>query len=144
MAASVVHERCTASVDDGDNRITRQVDAPSPCGRRSRGSRRPARLRRVTSDGSIRVPPEEVYALAARLAEQAHPADDVAARLAAAPGVGGPLQPALEDLFVCHRTAARAVAGELRWLGTTIAAVVDSWLQLDGSLLAPRGEATPR
>jgi hypothetical protein len=98
----------------------------------------------VTSDGSIRVPPEEVYALAASLGEQAHPADDVAGLLAGAPAVGGPLQAALEDLFLCHRTAARAVAGELRWLGTTISAVVDSWLGLDGSLLAPRGEATPR
>lgn len=98
----------------------------------------------MTSDGTLQVPPEEVYALAATLGDQAYPADDVAARLASAPLVGGPLQPALEDLFTCHRTAARAVAGELRWLGTTVATVVDSWLRLDGSLLAPRAEATPR
>jgi hypothetical protein len=98
----------------------------------------------VTSDGTLRVPPEEGYALAANLGEGAHPADDAATWLAAAPGVGGPLQSALEDLFVCHRTAARAVAGELRWLHTAIAAVVDSWLDLDGSMLAPRGEMTPR
>ena len=98
----------------------------------------------MTSDGTLRVPPEEVYALAAALGDQAYPAEDVAARLASAPAVGGPLQPALEDLFACHRTAARAVAGELRWLGGTLSAVVDSWLGLDGSLLAPRGQATPR
>jgi hypothetical protein len=98
----------------------------------------------VTSDGTLRVPPEEVYALAASLGEQAHPAEDVAALLAGVPAVGGPLQPALEDLFTCHRTAARALASELRWLGSTLSAVVDSWLHLDGSLLAPRGEATPR
>lgn len=98
----------------------------------------------MTSDGSLRVPPAEVYALAATLGDQAYPADDVAVRLASAPAVGGPVQPALEDLFTCHRTAARAVAGELRWLGTTVSSVVDSWLRLDGALLAPRGRATPR
>jgi hypothetical protein len=143
VAVPVVHDLWTASVDDGDSRITRQVDEPPPCGRRPRGARRPARLPRVTSDGTLRVPPEEVYALAAGLGEQAYPADDVAARLAGAPAVGGPLQAALEDLFTCHRTAARAVAGELRWLGTTISAVVDSWLDLDGSLLGPRGQVRP-
>jgi hypothetical protein len=37
-----------------------------------------------------------------------------------------------------------AVAGELRWLGGTVAAVADSWLGLDGSLLAPPGEVTRR
>lgn len=98
----------------------------------------------MTSDGTLRVAPEEVYALAAHLGEQAYPAEDVAGLLAGAPAVGGTLQPALDDLFTCHRTAARAVAGELHWLGSTIAAVVDSWLHLDGSLLAPRGEAGPR
>lgn len=98
----------------------------------------------MTSDGTLQVPPGQIYALAAALGDQAYLADDVAARLTAPPAVGGPLQPALEDLFTCHRTAARAVAGELRWLGATISAAVDSWLRLDGSLLAPRGQAHPQ
>lgn len=144
MPASVVHDLWTAVVDGGDSRITRQVDRPPACGRRRREPRRAARLPRVTSDGTLQVPAEEVSALAAALGDLAHPAQDVAARLGRAPLVGGPLQPALEDLFRCHRTTARAVAGELRWLGGTLTGVVDSWLRLDGSLLAPRGEATPR
>jgi hypothetical protein len=94
--------------------------------------------------GTIDVPPEQVYALAAHLGEQAPVAEEVAARLGTRPHVGGPLQPALEDFLLCHRTAAHALAGELHWLGSTLAAVVDSWLHLDGSVLAPRGQATPR
>ena len=144
MAGSAVHDLWTVPVDDGDAEITRLVERPRACGRRPRRPCGSARLPGVTSDGTLRVPPEEVYALAAAIGEGAHPADDVAARLGAAPAVGGPLQSALEDLYVCHRTAARAVAGELRWLHTTIASVVDSWLDLDGSLLALRGEMTPR
>jgi hypothetical protein len=144
VPAAPVHDPWTAPVDDGDGRITRQVDRLPACGRRLRGRHRADRLPRVTSDGTLRVPPDEVYALAAALAEQAYPAEDVAARLTAVPAVGGPLQPALEDLFTCHRTAARAVAGELRWLGTTLSAVADSWVRLDGTLLAPRGQAQPR
>jgi hypothetical protein len=35
------------------------------------------------------------------------------------------------------------LAGELHWLGATIAAVVDSWLDLDGTLLGPHGSARP-
>jgi hypothetical protein len=112
----------------------------------ARGSlREKATLRTVTSDGTaIRVPPDEVYALAAHLGAQACPAEEAAARLVHAPSVGGPLQPALEAFFGCHHTAALVLAGEFAWLGSTIAAVVDSWLGLDGSLLAPGGRATPR
>jgi hypothetical protein len=132
-------------VDDGDSRITRQVDAPPTCGRRPRPLRRAATLPGVSSDGgTIEVPPEEVYALASGVRDQAGLAEEAAARLGSPPAVGGPLQPALEDFLLCHRTTAHALAGELRWLGLTIAAVVDSWLQLDGSVLAPRGRATPR
>jgi hypothetical protein len=99
----------------------------------------------VSRDGCpIDVPPAEVYALAAHLEEQAGPAEEAAARLGSPPPVGGPLQPALEDFLLCHQAAAHALAGELHWLGSTIAAVVDSWLQLDGSVLSPRGRATPR
>jgi hypothetical protein len=35
--------------------------------------------------------------------------------------------------------AGRALAGELDWLGTTVGAVADSWLRLDGALLPPHG-----
>jgi hypothetical protein len=99
----------------------------------------------VSSDGgAIDVPPQEVYALAARLGEQAGLAEEGAARLGSPPSVGGLLQPAVDDFLLCHRTAAHALAGELRWLGSTIGAVVDSWLRLDGSVLAPRGRPTPR
>jgi hypothetical protein len=99
----------------------------------------------VSSDGgSIDVPPEQIYAMATHLREQAGLAEEAAGRLGTPPAVGGPLQSALEDFLLCHRTAAHALAGELRWLGSTIAAVVDSWLQLDGSVLAPRGQVTRR
>jgi hypothetical protein len=99
----------------------------------------------VSSDGgTIEVPPEEVYALATHLDAQAGLAEETAARLRPSPAVGGPLQPAIEDFLLCHRTAAYALAGEFRWLGSTLAAVVDSWLRLDGSVPTPRGQATPR
>jgi hypothetical protein len=93
---------------------------------------------------TIEVPPERLYALADVLRSQGDEADDVAARLAGAPDVPGPLATAVGALLEAHRVAAGAVAGELRWLGGTIAATADSWLGLDGSLLAPRGEAVPR
>ena len=51
--------------------------------------------------------------------------------------MGGPLQPAVDAFLDCHRTAGLALAGELRWLGSTIAAVADSWVRLDGALVAP-------
>jgi hypothetical protein len=99
----------------------------------------------MSSDGgTIDVPPGQVYALAAHLGDQAAVAEEAASRLGSPPPVGGPLQAAIEDFLLCHRTAAHALAGELRWLGSTIAAVVDSWLQVDGSVLAPRGQATRR
>jgi len=94
---------------------------------------------------TIEVPPEELYALAAALRAQGDEADDVAARLAvAAPEVAVTLAAAVTAFLEAHRVAGGAVAGELRWLGGTIAATADSWLGLDGSLLGPRGEAVPR
>jgi hypothetical protein len=98
----------------------------------------------TTGAGTIDVPPGKVAALAAHLSAQADLAEEVAARLGPPATVGGPVQAALDDLLLCHRTAASALAGEFRWLGSTIADVVDSWLCLDGSLLAPRGQALPR
>ena len=109
------------------------------------GSPARARLPGVSdADGMIEVPPAAVYALAARLGDQAGLAGELAGRLGSAPDVGGPLQPALVEFFFCHRTAAHALAGELDWLGSTIAAVVDSWLGLDRGLLGSAGQAVPR
>jgi hypothetical protein len=93
---------------------------------------------------TIQVPPEQLYALAAALRGQGEEADDVAARLAGVPEVSGPLAAAAGAFVEAHRVAGGAVAGELRWLGGAIAATADSWLGLDGSVLAPRGQAVPR
>ena len=93
---------------------------------------------------SIEVPAAEVYALGAALQSQGDAAADVAARLVAPAVGGGDLQPAIEGFLECHRTAALALAGELRWLGSAVRAVADSWLGLDGSLLAPPGQRSPR
>lgn len=100
-----------------------------------------ATLPRMTADGAtIDLPVLQVQALAAALTAQAEEADAAAARLAAGRGLGD-LQPAIEDFLECHRTAARAFAGELRWLGSTLSAVVDSWLELDARLLPGRVHA---
>jgi hypothetical protein len=92
----------------------------------------------------IEVPPAEVYALAGRLGDQSGLAAEVAARLGTPPAVGGPLQPALVEFLFCHRTAAHALAGELDWLASAIAAVVGSWLGLDRGVLGSAGQAVPR
>jgi hypothetical protein len=92
----------------------------------------------------IEVPPDEVYALGRALHGSADLAADAAPLLAGLPPVGGPLQPALDGFLDCHRMAAQAVAGELDWLGRTVASVAVSWLGLDRELLAPRGQAVPR
>jgi len=84
----------------------------------------------------------EVFALADLLRNSSGDADGIAARLAGPPQVGGSLQSALEGFLESHRTAGRALAGELQWLGTTFAAAADSWLDLDAQLLAPHGRAT--
>ena len=86
---------------------------------------------------SIEIRALEVDALAAAVRDAAGEADWIGVRLAGAPAVGGPLQPAHDAFLDCHRTAGLALAGELRWLGSTIAAVADSWTRLDGALVAP-------
>ncbi|MGY1602778.1 hypothetical protein [Geodermatophilus sp. SYSU D00815] len=93
---------------------------------------------------TIEVPPEQLYALADALRAQGDEADDVAARLAPAPVPAGPLAAAVEAFLEAHRTAGTAVAGELRRLAGAVAAVTDSWLGLDGSLLPVPGRAAPR
>lgn len=93
---------------------------------------------------SIEVRAEEVYRLAATLRGAADGAGELGARLAGSPSVGRLLQGPVEGLLECHRAAARALAGELSWLGATVTSVADSWLQLDESLLAPLGRPAAR
>ena len=88
---------------------------------------------------SIEIRALEVHALAATLRDTAGEADLIGVRLAGVPAVGGPLQPAVEAFLDCHRLAGLALAGELRWLGSTVAGVADSWVRLDGTLMAPAG-----
>jgi hypothetical protein len=85
---------------------------------------------------SIEMPALEVHALADGLRRGAAVADEAQHQLGAPIDVGGPLQPTVEAFLQSHRTAAQALAGELRWLGDTIAAVADSWLVLDDTLLS--------
>ena len=112
----------------------------------------PGRAAEPVDDGRARAPPDrtlpgmsiemralEVHALAATVRDAAGEADWISVRLAGNPAVGGPLQPAVEAFLECHRTAGLAVAGELLWLGSTVAAVADSWVRLDGALVAPAG-----
>jgi hypothetical protein len=85
---------------------------------------------------SIEMPAAEVYRLADTLRSRADVAGEAAARLGGPGDVGGSLQPAVEAFLAASRTAAVALGGELRWLGDTVTGVADSWLALDGSLLA--------
>jgi hypothetical protein len=112
----------------------------STCGRRAAPSSPGGTLPAMT----IEVPAAEVYALGDALRSQAGLAAEAAVRFGGSAPVGAPLQPAVDGFLECHRTAARALAGELDWLGRTVAAVADSWLDLDGSLLAPRGRLARR
>ena len=93
---------------------------------------------------SIEVRAAELHRLAATLRANTDEADELALRLARPPSVGSPLQASVDALLDAHRAAAQALAGELSWLAATISGVADSWLRLDGSLLGPRGQATPR
>jgi hypothetical protein len=90
---------------------------------------------------SIEMPAAEVRAMADTLRGAAADAEEIGARLDRAGDVGDALQPAVEAFLDSHRTAGRALAGELAWLGATVAAVADSWLALDRGLLAFRGRA---
>jgi hypothetical protein len=93
---------------------------------------------------TIEVPAAEVYALAAAVRSMADVAVEAVRLLGESRPVHGPLQPAVEGFLECHRTASCALAGELDWLGRTVASVADSWLRLDGSLLTPRGQVGRR
>ena len=92
---------------------------------------------------TIEVPPAQLYALAEALHATAGTVAGVPARLGEG-AVGGDVEPGLVSFCAAAAAAATVVAGELDWLGTTIAAVADAWLGLDGSLLAPPGGVVAR
>ncbi len=91
---------------------------------------------------SIEMPASEVHALAGTLRGAAAHAEEVAPRLDGAGDVGELLQPGVEAFLDSHRTAGRALASELQWLGDAVAAVADSWFELDAAVL--RGKAAAR
>jgi hypothetical protein len=90
---------------------------------------------------SIEMPAAEVYRLANTLRGAAGDAEQIGDRLRETPDVGVDLRAAVESFLESHRAAGQALVGELAWLGDTVAAVADSWLRLDGSLVAPHGRA---
>ena len=90
---------------------------------------------------SIQMSAAELHAMAATLRGAAADAERIGSRLDGAGDVGAALQPAVEAFLDGHRTAGHALAGELEWLGATVAAVADSWLAMDRGLLASRGRA---
>ena len=92
---------------------------------------------------TIEVPPGQLYDLADELTATSSTVAAVPARLGDG-AVGGDVEPALVSFCAAAAAAATLVAGELDWLGTTIAAVADAWLGLDGSLLAPPGGVVAR
>ena len=92
---------------------------------------------------SIEMPAAEVYGLASTLRGSGADAEEIGSRLGGRPRVGGPLQGPVEAFLESHRAAGSALAGELLWLGTTVAAVADSWLRLDAGVVAPHGRMTP-
>ncbi len=93
---------------------------------------------------SIEMPAAEVYRLANTLRGAVGDAEEIGLRLRDVPRVGGRTDAAVAAFLESHRAAGRALAGELSWLGDTVAAVADSWLRLDGTLLsgvvAPHGQ----
>jgi hypothetical protein len=92
---------------------------------------------------TIDVPPEQLAALAGGLHAAGEEAAHLTARLGRTAPVGGPVQPGVEVFLDATRAAADALAGELHWLGDTVAAVAASWLALDASQPAPSGRRAP-
>ena len=93
---------------------------------------------------TIQLPPIEVYGLANALRNSARVAEEISPRLESPGDVGDLLRPAVEAFLESHGTAGRALAGELQWLGDTVAAVADSWLELDGAVVPVVGRADAR
>ena len=83
------------------------------------------------------MPVERVRALGRSLEDAAGAADDVGARLVDEGDVDGPLRTPVGQFLDRHRTLATALAGELRWLGTTVVGIADAWVRLDAALLVP-------
>ena len=92
---------------------------------------------------SIEMPAAEVYRLANTLRDSGADAEEIGSRLDGRAQVGGPLQAPVEAFLESHRAAGRALAGELEWLGNTVASVADSWLRLDGTVVPFLGRAVP-
>jgi hypothetical protein len=88
---------------------------------------------------SIELPAEEVRALGRSLSASADTAEEVRGRLHDDGDVDGPLGTPVALFLECCAALATALAGELRWLGGTVTAVADSWVQLDAALLPPAG-----
>jgi hypothetical protein len=128
----VVDQLWTEPVDGVDGRVPRPGSPPY---RLWTTNERTAR-RGQTSAMSIELPAAEVYALADQLRALTANAEEVTSRLGAPADVGGSLQPVVEAFLDSHVAAGRAITGELRWLGDTVAGIADSWLTLDRSLLA--------
>jgi hypothetical protein len=88
---------------------------------------------------SIEMRAAEVHAMAAALRRCSDDADEIGVRLAGNRRVGGDLQEVIDAFLEAQRMTGAALAGELQWLGATVAHVADSWLQLDGVLVRPQG-----
>ncbi|SDF91169.1 hypothetical protein SAMN05660662_3801 [Blastococcus aurantiacus] len=83
------------------------------------------------------MPAEQVRALGRSLTGRAGTVDDVRGRLVDDGDVDGPLRTPVELLLDRHRLLATALAGELRWLGSTVVGIADAWVRLDAGLLLP-------
>jgi hypothetical protein len=92
---------------------------------------------------SVEVPVLEVLALADRLRAAAAAGHEAAARLSPAGDLGS-LTWVAGSFLACVELAARGAAAETEALGTTVAAVAESWLALDGALLARRPQVLAR
>ncbi|UOY01019.1 hypothetical protein [Blastococcus sp. PRF04-17] len=92
----------------------------------------------------VELPPIEVYGLANALRAAARVAEEIGPRLGSPGDVGEHLSAAVDNFLESHRTAGRALAGELQWLGDTVAAVADSWLRLDAAVVPAAGRADAR
>ena len=89
------------------------------------------------------MPAEQVRALGRSLTGLAGNVDEVRARLVDDGDVEGPLRTPVELFLDRHRLLATALAGELRWLGSTVVGIADSWVQLDAGLLFPASHVGP-
>ena len=97
---------------------------------------------RQTPGMAIEVVPAQLYALAGVLDAAAGSAARVSTSDVVDP-VGGPLGAAITAFAEATGTAGRCLAAELGWLSRAVATAADSWLGLDGSLLAGAGRSVP-